>query len=303
MKKVTIDKLINEMVKIIITEVDTMIDKSCLVFKYKTDRMTAKLISNAITKYGIEWSSDIIRDEVIATLYESMLVVAKDLEEDQLRFDNAAFMGKVYRLVEIKLKGTLIQQTKKSSDGKIIGYTEELVSPLAEEGEKISKLEQLLNGSMSLEDLKMEKEEKVDQFIKWFNKNKKDILTKKQLKFVDGELIDMDRFSACHMRKRIANRVLKAYEVKYGTVSSRIATLMDQKETIETILESNDFRAALIPNLEETYIIDTIIDNVSPEAAKAFNAGSNEAWVIKEYRIALFKELGNIIDILENEGM
>ena len=76
------------------------------------------------------------------------------------------------------------------------------------------------------------------------------------------------------MRKRIAERVSKAYEAKYGSVSPRIATLMDQQEVIELILEAKDFRAALVPYMEENYIIDTIMDNVSPEATKAFNTGS-----------------------------
>lgn len=303
MKKLTIDNLTNEMIQIIITEVDTMINKTCIVYQYKTDVMTAKLIANAITKYSIEWNGDIIRDEVYSTLYESMITVSKDLEIDQVRFDNPAFMGKVYNLVEGRLKDKLIPASKKNRNGEITGFTEELVSPLAEENESESKLEQLLNGSMDIELLMTGKEEKINQFLDWFNKNKKNILTKKQMQFLDGELLDIDKRRSNEIRKRIADRVSKAYEAKYGTVSPRIAALMDQRNTIESILESNNFRAALIPNLDETYIIDAIVDNVSLAAAKAFNSGSNEKWVIKEYRIALFKALGNIIETLEKEGV
>lgn len=300
MNKQIVDNLIKEMVQVLITEVDTMLNKSCLILKHKTDRMVGSLIAKSIGKYGLEWSSDIIRDEVIATLYESMLIVSKDKEIEELRLDNPAFMGPVYNLVELKLKERLIPVSKKNRDGEIIGYTEELVSPVAEEGEATSKLENMLNGQ--IEFLMENKEEKMNQFIRWFNANKKTLLTNKQRQFVDGELIDMDRRRASEMRKRIADRVGKAYEAKYGSVTPRIATLMDQEEVIETILEAKDFRAALLPYMEENYIIDTIMDNVSPEATKAFNTGSAAAWVIKEYRIALYKHLGNVIEILELEG-
>lgn len=272
MNKQIVDNLIKEMVQVLITEVDTVLNKSNLIFKHKTDKMVGSLIAKSIGKYGLEWSSDIIRDEVIATLYESMLIVSKDKEIEELRLDNPAFMGPVYNLVELKLKERLIPASKKNRDGEIIGYTEELVSPVAEEGEATSKLENMLNGQMEF--LMENKEEKMNQFIRWFNANKKTILTKKQRQFIDGELINMDRHSACKIRKRIAERVGKLYEAKYGSVTPRIATLMDQEEVIETILEAKDFRAALLPYMEENYIIDTIMDNVSPEATKAFNTGS-----------------------------
>jgi len=292
--KATIDRLINEMVTIIITEVDTAINKSNLIFKLKTDRMTGSLIAKSIGKYGLEWSSDIIRDQVIATLYESMLTVSKDKDVEELRLDNPAFMGPVYALTELKLREELIPTSKKNRNGEVIGFTEEFFSPITEDDQTIS-LEQLLNGSVSaLED----EEEKANHFINWFNANKKSILTKKQLQFIDGELVDIDKRRAGEMRMRIADRVITAYTAKYGSVSSRVAALMDQQEAIETILEAKDFRAALLPYMEEDYIIDTIIDNVSPEVSRAFNTGSNEVRVIREYRIALFKKIENINDVL-----
>ena len=263
--------------------------------------MTGRIIAKSIAKYSMDWSSDIIRDQVIATIYESMLIVSKDMDIEKIHLDNPEFVGKVNVLVDLKLKETLIPKSKKNKDGKVIGYKEEAVSPIAENGEITSKLEQLLNGD--IEKLMMNGEkEKMNQFLNWFNDNKKNILTRKQLQFVEGELEYIASGNAVFMKKRIAERVSKAYTNKYGTASPRIATLMDQKEILETILEAKDFKAALLPHMEELFIIDTIIDNVSPKAAKAFNTGDTSKEVIKEYRIALFKALGNIITILEREG-
>lgn len=292
--KATIDELINEMIQVLITEVDITINKSNLVFKHKTDRMTGSLIAKSIGKYGLEWSSDIIRDQVYATLYESMLTASKDKNVEELRLDNPAFMGPVYTLTELKLREELIPTSKKNRNGEIIGFTEEFFSPVAEDNQTIS-LEQLLNGSVSAF---KDEEKKANHFINWFNANKKTVLTKKQLQFINGELDYIDKANVVHIRKRIADRVISAYTAKYGSVSSRVAALMDQQEAIETILEAKDFRAALLPHINKDYIIDTIIDNVSPEASRAFNAGSNEVRVIREYRIALFKKIDDINNAL-----
>lgn len=294
MKKEAVDNLIKDMVHIMITEVDTMIDKSSIVVNYKTDKRVSKLISQSIGKYNLDWSNDIIRDEVIATLYESMIKVSKDFNEWDISLDNPEFIGKAYRLTEILLKERLIGKHKLNRSGSIIELYEDLYSPLAEEGQATSKLEDLLNQRILIQG----NEEKLNHFNKWFEANKEKILTKKQLNFVNGELIDIDRTSACKLRKRIADRVIKQYEEKYKNLSIREVSLMDQKEIIEQILEAKDLKAALEPYMEEDFIIDALLDNVSPEAAKAFNTGSKDPLVIKEYRVALFKRLGKIHDIL-----
>ena len=145
MNKNIVDNLIKGMVQVLIVEVDTVINKSNLIFTHKTDRTVGSLIAKSIGKYGLEWSSDIIRDEVVATLYEAMLTVAEGKDIEELRLDKPAFMGPVYNLTELKIKSRLIPASKLNRDGEIIGYTEEFVSPVAEDGEATSKLENMLN--------------------------------------------------------------------------------------------------------------------------------------------------------------
>ena len=263
--------------------------------------MTGRMIAKAIGKYNLDWASDIIRDQVIASLYESMLIVSKDMDVTEISLDNKEFVGKVNNLVEFKLKKELIPASRKNRKGELIGHAEELVSPLAEGEETASKLEQLLNGNIK-DLMKVGDEEKMNQFLNWYNKNKNNILTKKQIAFIEEENPNIDRRTAWSIRKRIADRVTKAYTAQYGSASPRIAVLMDQQQTIESILEANNFKEALLPYMNETYIIDTILDNVSPAATKAFNTGSTDEWVMKEYRIALFKALDKIMQILDKEG-
>lgn len=302
--KAAVDELINEMIQVLTTEVDITINKSNLIFKHKTDKMTGSLIAKSIGKYGLEWSSDIIRDQVIATLYESMLIVSKDKSIEELRLDNSAFMGPVYTLTEKKIKKELIPKSKEDTDGSIIGYSEEPISPLAEAEESTSRLEDLLNASSR--EIQERDKAKTSHFLLWFEANKKKILTKKQLQFINNELIDISRASECNIKKRIADRVIKAYEEEYPKLSQRAAALMDKKKTLEEILSeevllAKDFRTALLPYINEDYIIDTIMDNVSPEAIRVFNKGFDAQWVVEEYKEALKKCLRSVNAILEQE--
>lgn len=296
--KAAVDRLITEMVQVLITEIDTTINKSNLIFNHKTDKMTGQLIAKSIGKYSLEWSNDIIRDQVIATIYEAMLLVSKDMNESEIVFDNSEFMGKVYILTEKMIKKELILASKKSSDGSIIGYPEEPISPLAEADEFTSRLEDLLNASSKG---MPEKEDKANHFLLWLEANKKKILTKKQLQLINNELIDISRASKHNMKKRMADKVIKTYEKEYPKLSQRAAALIDKKGILEEILSAQDFRAAITPHMDKDYIIDIIIDNVSPEATRAFNKGSNNTLVIKEYKEALKEYLRKTNVMLEQE--
>lgn len=304
MKKQIINNLIEKMVKILLIdlqEANATENSQTIRFKYYNKDLAAKAVAVAIPKYSIEWSSDIIRDEVYATLYESMLIVSEGLTAEELRLDNKAFAGPVYSMTMFKLKENLIPKSKKDRNGAIIEIIEIAASQLGtkDDGQPLT-IEDILAAKEIENLMHHNNKEKMNQFLNWFNKNKSNILTKKQLAFLNGEVQHKDIDKARTMRKRIAERVSKAYELKYGNVSQRVATLMDQQEILETILDAKDFRAALNDYLEEDMIIEALIDNVSMATMKKYNNGSTDPAVIKEYRVALFKQLGKVINLLES---
>ncbi len=295
-----IDEIMESLVKITVTELETALNKSYLISNYKTDSLIGKLIAQSVGKYKIDWSNDIIRDEVFATFYESMLIIAEanSLKEEQINLDNPAFIGASYNMAILRLKKFLIPISRQTSDKEIANKWEMAISQLGLNinGKELT-IEDILNAK-TYESFNIK--ESHNHFANWFFKNKDNILTKKQLEFVEGNVKHKDPDKARTMRRRIEKRVLKAYDDKYDKCTFREAELKDMKGSIENILESDDFRAALMEKGNELYIIDAIMDHVSIEATKAFNKGSNDEKIIREYRIALFKALNKINNQLEN---
>ena len=101
------------------------------------------------------------------------------------------------------------------------------------------------------------------------------------------------------MRKRISERVSRAYSEQYGDVSPRIAVLKDQERILEEILDAKNFRAAYDKYKDEDFIIDAISEYVALDYLRAFNKGNNNPETIRAMRIALYKRLGEIINMIE----
>lgn len=301
-KKQILSNLTNEMIEILLidlTEENATADSQTIKFKHYNKDLMAKAVAAARPKYSLEWPADIIRDEVYATVYESMEIIAKDMDIEEIKLDNPAFAGQVYNMTMLKLKEQLIPRSKRERTGAIIESQEIAASQLGDnkDGQALT-IEDILAGQ-DINILMGAKKEKMNHFINWFDKNKKDILTKKQRDFLAGEIHHKDPDKARAMRKRIAERVSKAYQEQYGEVSPRIAILIDNQKTIEDILEAKDFRDKLNNYLEEDFIIDAITSHVSMNSMKKYNSGSNAPEIIKEYRIALFKKLGEVIITIE----
>lgn len=304
MKKQRLEQLTNEMIEILIIDLqeeNATEESQTIKFKHYNHHMLNGLIKKSRAKYSLEWSEDIIRDEVYATVYESMEIVAANMDIEELTLDNSEFMGQAYELSQLKLKERLIPRSKRERTGAVIGTTEIVVSPIAEtdsEGNTVnSPLEDLLAGNISANT--DEEEERKNHFLRWFDANKSKALTKKQIDFVDGGHIAEDKTNAYKMRKRIAERVSRAYNEQYGDVSPRIAVLKDQERILEEILDAKSFRAAYDKYKDEDFIIDAIAEYVALDYLRAFNKGNNNPETIRAMRIALYKRLGEVINMIE----
>lgn len=296
-----IKDLTNEMIEILLidlSEENATKDSQTITFKHYNKDIVAKVLAAAKPKYSLEWSSDIIRDQVYESTYKSMKAVSKDLNIAEISLENPAFAGPVYNYIMTDLKIKLIPDSKRKN-GSIIEMQEIAASQIGadDEGNALT-IEDILEGA-DVYILMGSKKEKMNQFLNWFNNNKKDVLTKKQIQFIDGETHYTDKRTYSQMRKRISERVSKAYQEQYGEVSPRIANLKDQEKILEIILESEDFRKTYEKYRDEDFIIDAVAEYVSLENLKNFNKGSNDPDTIKAMRIALFKKLGEVINLIE----
>lgn len=301
MKKQRLEQLTNEMIEILmidLQEENATEESQTIKFKHYNKDLIAKAFAAAKPKYSLEWSADIIRDEVYATVYESMEIIAANMDIEEISLDNSEFAGPVYNMTMLKLKGYLIPDSKKNK-GEVIGMQVMAASQLGlnNNGQALT-IEDILEGTDTYI-LMGAAEEKMNHFLKWFEANKSSILTKKQIQFLNGGHITEDKTNAYKMRKRISERVSRAYNEQYGDVSPRIAILKDQERILEEILDAKSFRAAYDKYKDEDFIIDAISEYVTLDYLRAFNKGNNNPETIRAMRVALYKRLGEVINMIE----
>ena len=293
-KKEIINNIVSENINISYNEIPTQ-NSSNLKIVYKNSAYVNGLIKQAICKFSQEWSSDIIRDNTYYSFYRGLVKVAQEFDPNMI--GNDEYMNKVLVLSQLYNKEDLILVSKKNSDGNMLEDTwEELISPIADE-EGVNILELLVNQTIDSNN------SKATHFLNWFNENKNEVLTKKQLSYINNELF-LKRSTACEMRKRIAERVEKKYTEAYKNMSNRQKYLIDNKCVLETILSAShdNFKEVFTTYQENEFIIDVIIDNVPFAIMKKFNTTENiDTDIIRIYRTALFKALNNINNKLENE--
>lgn len=294
-KKEIINNIVSENINISYNEIPTQ-NSSNLKIVYKNSAYVNGLIKQAICKFSQEWSSDIIRDNSYYSFYRALVKVAQEFDPNMI--GNDEYMNKVLVLSQLYNKEDLILVSKKNSDGNMLDDTwEELISPIADE-EGVNILELLVNQTIDSNN------SKATHFLNWFNENKKEVLTKKQLSYINNELF-LKRSTACEMRKRIAERVEKKYTEAYKNMSNRQKNMIDNKCVLETILSaSNDnFKEEFAKYQDNEFLIDVIIDNVPFATMKKFNTTEDniDTEIIRTYRTALFKALNNINKKLENE--
>ena len=305
MKKQRLEQLTNEMIEILITEKDDNKEGTCLIVKHYQDEILRSTINKVRAATSAEWyfnkkmNDDIARDEVYASFYEAALELTEYMDIEDISIDNKELLSEIVKVVINKSKKNLIPASKKNRDGSIIGMYETYLSPLNESDDEManSPLEDILAGSIVANS--EEENERKNHFLRWFDANKYKILTKKQIDFIDGGHIAEDKTNAYKMRKRISKRVSRAYNEQYGDVSPRIAVLKGQEKILEEILDAKSFRAAYDKYKDEDFIIDAISEYVALDYLRAFNKGNNNPDTIRAMRVALYKRLGEVINMIE----
>ena len=134
-------------------------------------------------------------------------------------------------------------------------------------------------------------------FLQWFESNKQNFLTPKQLDFLENPTDKANKYT---YRKRIYDNTMRAYKNEFNNCENDRRNLLDsQIRTLEKILDSEDFAAAYLKNRNKAVVIDAMTD-MDLEVLKAFNLGySNYDKVIKPMRVALYHKLSSIYALLE----
>lgn len=298
-KKQIIEDIINHMINIqtldYIEAGSTMRDKKAVDFKHNHNMTVNSVIKKVSPCCSHDWNDfGIIRDEVIASIYEVMTKISEDYSEEQLiaiyqDIDDKKlpmthqFLVSLYKLSIFKTKMNL-SGNRRSSKGLIPAF------------DSVEYSEDVLNGAgIAVDD---DVDANVCFFIKWFNENKSDFLTNKQLQFIeDPSVINEKNHSS--FRHRIYNNTLTAFQEQFTNDDNRINELESQIATIEKVLDAKDFVKTYIKFRDKHYIIDAITTHVSMKDMQSFNKKDYSPSVIKAHRIALFKKLNSLNILLE----
>jgi hypothetical protein len=299
MRQALIDEIINKLIRVLVIDYKesgaNSKDKKFIDYKYY-NHMTVNSIIKKTTPLCIrDYSADIIRDEVYASVCEVIInkvapdytdeelgAILNDLETKKLPITNQ-FLVSVYKLSIFRVKVNL-SGSRRSTNGMIpardeLEYTEEILndSPTHNYGLTIT-----------------DPEDDISFFTNWFNENCANFLTDKQLQFIDDST-SVKRKNHSQYKKRIYNKTLDAYEKQFEHNDERINKIHTQLELIESILESDDFVNQIIKYRDKQVILDALTSYVPLEVMRAFNSGYySDDKVLKHYRIALLKQMNNL---------
>lgn len=301
-KRQIISDIINELITITCFDYEQSKDKAFVGYHYQNDMTINSIIKKCSGLCLKDWDFTILRDEVYATAFEVITQIADEYTEDELTqiyqdinkrslpMTNQFFVS-VYKLSILKTKFNLSGH-RRNSTGMIPAFDN-----VEYDEEAIKSIELIIDADKA--------DENICHFLTWFHENKHNFLTERQLQFIeDDSNVAVNNHSG--YRRRIYNNTLKAYTKTFGSEDDKKNQLKDQIETVENILEAKDFATQLIKHRDKSYILDALTSYVRLKIMQKFNKGDRSYEVIKEYRVALFKllnQLNNLLDNLEKDDV
>jgi hypothetical protein len=303
-----LEQIVNELIQIDLVDyyeehVNSQ-DKKTIDFKYRNNQTVNAIIKKVFGLAFRDWNDPtIIRDEVYCTVYDIMLnKVAPDFTDEQLEQIAAdihtkelnithSFLCSIYKLAILKAKCQLSGH-RRSSTGNMIpaaDYIEFNEEALIDSPD--------FNSGLVVDN----PDESISFFQQFFNENKENFLTRKQLLFIEDDS-SVESKNKTSYKKRIYNRTTKAYEEYFGSNNDRLNEIRTNIKLIEDILESDDFVNQILKHRDKTVVNDALTEYVPLEVMRAFNYGYySYDKVLKYYRIALFKQLNNLNQLLDEK--
>ena len=294
-----LNNIMEQLVNINIVEYDYAQDKKYVDAKYSNHQTVNAVIKKAAPLCVRDYENSIIRDDTYASVYEVMLnKVAPDFTNEQLeqiledihtkKLDiTNQFLVAIYKLAIFKVKLNLSGH-RRSAKGMIPALDE------LEYSEEIFNSSPNYNYGLHVDN----PDEDISFFTSWFNENKESFLTEKQLQFVQDD-VAIDSKNKSSYKKRIYTKTLKAYQDEFQTNDDKLNEIYTQIATIESLLNAEDFAKEYMRLRDKSFIIDAITTYVSLPTLKAFNLDSRNTKVIKEMRVALFKKLNDLNNLIQ----
>ena len=292
-KQQIIEDIINALIKIHIFEYSNAKDNKLVDYSYKNHYTTNAIIKNCQGLCLHDYPYDILRDEAYASIYEAVNKIAKNYTEDELMLIYSDITAKKQTITNQFLTG-VYKTSVFSVKANLSGFRRDGRSGMIPAFSFVEYLEENLTNEISTEDQKLD----IVFFLQWFETNKQNFLTKKQLLFLENE--NMTKTNKSIYRKRIYENTMKAYKDEFHNCEDdRRNTLKSQIRILEQILDAKDFASAYLKYRNKPVVIDAVTD-ADISVLRAFNLGYRSYdKVIKPMRVALYKKLASINALLD----
>lgn len=297
-KKQIIDAILNDMVDIITFDYKNAINKQLVGYRYKNSYSINSVIKKCKGLCTKDWDEEILRDQTYASVYGTMLKIAKNHTEDELKLIHSDLKTRKLEITNQFLTG-VYKLSILDVKCKLSGYRRDGRNGMINTFDLIEYNEQNLNHMLETSDLDLETEIDIIFFISWFNQNKENFLTPKQLLFLEDE--NMSKTNKSAYRKRIYEATMKAYNNTFNNCENeRINELKCAINNIEKLLDNPEFDKVIIKTMnQKNYIMDAIVSYVDLPTMQRFNKGDHSYEVVKKYRVALFKKLAELNKLLD----
>ena len=269
-------------------------DGKTIEFKHNHNQLVNAVIRNVSPLCSRDWEDfTIIRDESIATIWQTMNKISHDFTESEL-LDIFRDMDKKELPITHKFFSATYKLSCLTTKCALSGHRRS-------SGTMVPAFSNVEYNDEALNSIGVATDEHTEAnicfFLRWFEQNKESILTRRQLEFLNDESTVSDKNISSY-KKRIYNATLTAFQKEFTDTDNRINELQDQIKTIERILESKDFPAQIIKHRDKSYINDALTSYVDLPIMQRFNRGDYSPEVLKQYRVSLFKALNNINNLL-----
>ncbi|SFJ17625.1 hypothetical protein SAMN02910355_1375 [Terrisporobacter glycolicus] len=308
-KKKIIDNILNKSLTIRLDDLGaekTSKDKCYIKFTYINNIILNSSIKRNSKNYSLIREYDdqtIVRDEIYASYYESLLELSDKYTLDELieilnDFDKQEnqstrkFIALINGYIDNKVKLNIIDASRRDQSDKSYNLIDIYITYYGDD----TLIESLINENIYNQNTNLN-----NDFNSWVSDNKESLLTKTQLKYYNNEKIYANNKTINNTKYKIRDKVLSKQHAPQSQQEARALKINNMINTIEELLNIeniDEFARELKKKQSKTYISDSIITHVSKDSRISFNKGQITKDVIKDYRTALFKQLNALHDLI-----
>ena len=236
------------------------------------DSLADRVTSFANKKFILEMDYENFSQLALLCLYESILKFDKrgQFENGKIEdFQGLLYTNTKYKLMDIAKLGRMTQRStcdRKNGNEYTVNKLESYEEKFIEQKDRIKNQKDERYISEHYDPFEEDKGTS-NEFIRWFNEHKSQLLTKKQLDYIEGNTIYKNNTRHYYSKNNIYKRVTEAYE-KHKDINQKIKEIDKKLGQVDVLLnfrDLNDLASKLIrvDGSKHNWIILKVYENIN----------------------------------------